>query len=136
LGGLRTHGPSSSSTEPLLHKGPAEALPEIPTEVIGCDAGGCLTRELIRQVIASHRDQLKYCYESLLNRYPDLSGKVAVKFLIRAPGDVAQAEVSESTAHNAQLEQCLAQRVRGWLFPAAKSATQVSYPFVFHRAGG
>jgi hypothetical protein len=45
--------------------------------------------------------------------------------------------VAQSTAGNAELEQCVASRVRGWQFPKPKGGGHVvvTYPFLFKQAG-
>ena len=98
---------------------------------------GSLDKELIRKVIHMNRGQIRYCYESLLNRFPKLGGKVAVKFVITATGSVASSSVAQSTAGNAELETCVAGRVRTWKFPEPKGGgvVVVTYPFIFKQAG-
>ena len=49
---------------------------------------GSMDKELIRRVIHEHRNQVRYCYESELQRHPGLNGKVTVKFVIGAAGQV------------------------------------------------
>ena len=98
---------------------------------------GSLDKELIRQVIARNRGQIRFCYESLLNRYPKLGGKVAIRFTISATGSVVASSVAQSTAGNPELEQCVAGRVRTWQFPQPKGGgvVVVTYPFLFKAAG-
>ena len=98
---------------------------------------GSLDKELIRQVIARNRGQIRFCYESLLNRYPKLGGKVAIRFTISATGSVVASSVAQSTAGNPELEQCVAGRVRTWQFPQPKGGgvVVVTYPFIFKAAG-
>jgi len=98
---------------------------------------GSLDKELIRRVIHANRNQIRYCYESQLTRYPKLSGKVAVKFIITASGTVASSQVAQSTAGNSELETCVAGRVHTWIFPKPKGGgvVIVTYPFIFKPSG-
>ncbi|ATB32425.1 adventurous gliding motility protein GltG [Melittangium boletus] len=98
---------------------------------------GSLDKELIRQVIQRNRGQIRFCYESLLNRFPKLGGKVAIRFTIATEGNVVTSSVAQSTAGNSELEQCVAGRVRTWTFPKPKGggSVVVTYPFIFKAAG-
>jgi TonB family protein len=98
---------------------------------------GSLDKELIRKVIHANRGQIRYCYESQLNRFPKLEGKVAIKFVISAQGSVASSQVAQSTVSNAELETCIAGRVRTWIFPKPKGGgvVLVTYPFIFKQSG-
>jgi TonB family protein len=98
---------------------------------------GSLDKELIRQVIRRNIGQIRYCYESQLSRYPKLSGKVSVKFTITGQGSVSSSSVAQSTAGNAELETCVAGRVRTWIFPKPKGGgiVLVTYPFIFKPSG-
>ncbi|HLL04936.1 MAG TPA: adventurous gliding motility protein GltG [Myxococcaceae bacterium] len=98
---------------------------------------GSLDKELIRQVIQRNRGQIRFCYESQLTKYPKLSGKVAIRFVITAEGTVSSSDVAQSTASNAELEKCVAGRVRTWLFPKPKGGgvVVVTYPFIFKASG-
>jgi pSer/pThr/pTyr-binding forkhead associated (FHA) protein len=93
---------------------------------------GSLSMEIIRQVIQSHRDQIKYCYSQELTRNPNLAGKVSVKFTISPKGFVTQAAVSESSLNNAIVEQCIIQKIHTWKFPEPKGGgiVIVNYPFI------
>ncbi len=99
---------------------------------------GSLDKELIRKVIHANRGQIRYCYESQLNRFPKLNGKVAVKFIISPTGSVSTSSVAQSTIGNAELEACVAGRVRTWMFPKPKGGgvVIVTYPFLFAQSGG
>lgn len=99
---------------------------------------GSLDKELIRKVIHANRGQIRYCYESQLNRFPKLNGKVAVKFVISPTGSVSTSSVAQTTVGNAELEACVAGRVRTWTFPKPKGGgvVIVTYPFIFAQSGG
>lgn len=100
-------------------------------QVIGMD------KELIRQVIHQHRNEVRYCYELELTRNPKLQGKTAVKFLISGSGAVTASRVVESTVRSSQLDDCVAGRVRMWQFPKPPGGgtVTVTYPFVFRATG-
>jgi hypothetical protein len=117
LGGKKDTNPEITSSEPMVM--------------------GSLDKELIRQVIHRNRNQIRYCYESQLTRFPKLSGKVAVKFVISASGTVASSQVAQSTVNNAELETCIAGRVQTWIFPKPKGGgvVIVTYPFILKQSG-
>jgi TonB family protein len=96
-----------------------------------------LDKELIRQVIHRNRNQIRYCYEAQLTRYPKLNGKVAIKFIITAQGTVSSSQVAQTTVNNSELEQCIAGRVQTWQFPKPKGGgvVIVTYPFLLKQSG-
>ena len=98
-----------------------------------CYRAGTLDRDAIRQVIAEHRDEVRYCYERELRKSPALAGTVAVKFIVAPSGEVRSSEVAHSSARNAALEECVAARLATWTFPAPRGAGAVvaTYPFMF-----
>ncbi len=98
---------------------------------------GSLDKELIRKVIHANRGQIRFCYESQLNRFPKLEGKVAIKFVISPTGSVASSSVASTTVGNPELETCVAGRVRTWMFPKPKGGgvVIVTYPFIFKQSG-
>lgn len=119
----------------------AELTPEPRADeaVVGCAiAGACLDKELIRKVIRANLGGIRACYQYELTQHPELSGTVAVKFLISTGGGVTASEVARSTTSSASLDQCVANRVRALRFPSVRAqgmATAVTYPFHFQPAG-
>ncbi|MBX7101839.1 MAG: TonB family protein, partial [Myxococcaceae bacterium] len=119
----------------------AELAPEprVDDAVVGCAVpGACLDKELIRKVIRANLGGIRACYQYELTAHPELSGTVAVKFLISVGGGVTASEVVRSTTSSASLDQCVANRVRALRFPGVKAqgmATAVTYPFHFQPAG-
>jgi TonB family protein len=102
------------------------------------DVRGSLSKEVIRRVIQRHINEVRFCYEQELNQRPDLAGRVQVKFIISPSGAVQAANVENSSLGAARAEQCIAQAVRRWTFPAPDGGgiVVVSYPFVLEAAGG
>ncbi|MGC4117504.1 MAG: AgmX/PglI C-terminal domain-containing protein [Myxococcales bacterium] len=92
---------------------------------------GSIDPELIRQVIRSHVNQIRYCYEERLAMKPSLAGKVRIRFLVNGEGKVTQASVADgSTLNDSELSACLLSRFRSWIFPAPKGggSALVTYP--------
>jgi len=97
---------------------------------------GSLDKELIRRVIRSHMNQVKFCYESELTRNQKLEGRVQIQFIIGTTGNVMSSVVQSSTLGSAQTESCIASAVRRWDFPKPQNGiVSVSYPFVLKTAG-
>ncbi len=97
---------------------------------------GALAAEVIRRVVSRHRAEIRFCYEQALQSRPDLEGRVVARFVISPTGAVTSSMASGSLGHPG-VEQCVAQAVRRWSFPAPEDGgvVTVSYPFLF-TAGG
>jgi TonB family protein len=98
---------------------------------------GGLDKDVIAKVIRRHQNEIKYCYESELNKNPSLAGKVAVAFTIDPTGAVSDANVTETTLNNSTAENCMLSRIRRWKFPEPKGGgvVAVTYPWLFSPAG-
>ncbi len=94
---------------------------------------GALPPEVIKKVIDENKNQIRYCYEIELQRNQNLEGKVAMKWIIAATGSVAKVMVKNSTMHNANVESCIAAKIKNWKFPAPAGGgiVEVNYPFIF-----
>ncbi|HEY4393761.1 MAG TPA: AgmX/PglI C-terminal domain-containing protein [Polyangia bacterium] len=95
-------------------------------------ASGSLDKEAIKGVIASHINEVKYCYERELTKMPDLFGTVWVEFTIEATGEVSVSNaLKRSTTRQAPVESCIAAAVRRWRFPETPGGgVLVTYPLV------
>ncbi|HEX5661767.1 MAG TPA: AgmX/PglI C-terminal domain-containing protein [Polyangiales bacterium] len=100
------------------------------------DVRGSLSKEVIRRVIQRHINEVRFCYEQELSSRPDLGGRVQVKFIVSPSGAVQAANVESSTLGATRAENCIAQAVRRWTFPAPDGGgiVIVSYPFVLENA--
>ncbi len=92
---------------------------------------GSLDKEIIRRVVRQHRREIKYCYESQLQKNKNLKGRVVVRFTISATGSVVSAVVKQSNLKNAAVERCMTGKIRRWVFPEPKGGgiVIVNYPF-------
>jgi hypothetical protein len=60
-----------------------------------------------------------------------------MKWVINGEGKVMQATTAETQMKNANVENCLASRIKTWVFPKPKGGgiVIVNYPFVFKQSG-
>ena len=98
---------------------------------------GSLDPEIIRRIVREHAGQIRYCYESELTKTPGLYGKIVMKWVINGEGKVMQATPAETQMKNPNVENCLASRIKTWVFPKPKGGgiVIVNYPFVFKQSG-
>lgn len=117
-------------------RGRRASVPQIRTGTAA--VRGSLSKEVIRRYIRRHINQIRYCYEQQLARRPDLSGRVAVRFVISPSGAVSTASVAGSTLGNPAAEQCVARAVQRIAFPQPEGGgvVIVTYPFMFQSASG
>jgi TonB family protein len=110
-----------------------------PDVILGqANVRGSLDKEIIRRIIRRHLNEVKYCYEQELVRFPGLRGRVMVQFTIAASGQVIAAVLQNSTISNARIENCVVAAVRRWEFPhpIGGGIVIVSYPFTLMPDGG
>lgn len=121
--------------------GPADAgQPVAKPKPAAKDAGtaaagpvGTLSKDEINKVLKRHGNEVRSCYEQALRLKPTLEGKIAVKFIIGATGDVLVTEIASDTLNDENLKACMLNVVRSWKFPEPKGGGNVSvtYPWVF-----
>jgi outer membrane biosynthesis protein TonB len=95
---------------------------------------GGLTAQEIMAVIRAHLNEIRHCYEQLLQRSPSASGKIAVSFVIGLSGGVTRVGVQEATLNDSVMRGCVTGRIQRWTFPKPRGGqpVDVSYPFVFN----
>ena len=98
------------------------------------DIMGSLDKDLIRRVVRSHINEVRYCYNQVLARDPNAKGRVSIKFQIDTKGKVVAAIVNESTMKDSSAGTCIATAVLRWTFPAPPAGSTglvtIIYPFV------
>lgn len=103
------------------------------------EASGVLSPEEIEEIQRIERlgrPAIIACYTRELERRGDkkLEGKVLVKILIATNGAVQQVAIGESTLKTPMVHRCIKNVIRGWEFPALKTASWYSTTFQFSPA--
>lgn len=106
----------------------------LPLEEEATVAGG-LDRDQIAAVINRNRGQIVYCYEQGLQGQPNLSGRVAVDFVIGANGRISKAKIAQTSLGSQMVESCILAKMKNWQFPrpVGKVNVDVLYPFELRR---
>ncbi len=129
----------SDVEEQLPADSPAEQAPRQDSEI--SPSASYLTdnqpvegsyRDMIRRVVRAHINEVRHCYSTGLDSDPTLSGRVVVNFTISPDGDVAQANLAESSLVDEDVGGCIVTAVARWKFPKPSkgSSIEVNYPFV------
>jgi hypothetical protein len=134
---------------PVAEQGPArvaEALPVPPQEDAPAteepEAAAVepvlypLDREGVRDAIRAASKEIKACYDTLLDSYPDMSGRITVGFTMVGRGDhteVVGADITQGTLDSTYMEGCVVTAMEDIHFEAAPEGDRhhVSWPFVF-----
>ncbi|MFU8802385.1 MAG: TonB family protein [Bradymonadaceae bacterium] len=116
--------------EPELDRDPIRIPEVIPGPL---ESTGGLDREIIQRVVRQHRREIQYCYEQELQRHRELAGRVTIRFTVAATGSVISATVSDSSMNSPNLDRCMTDRIRRWVFPEPTGGgiVIVNYPFNF-----
>ncbi len=98
---------------------------------------GALDMDIVRRVIAEHRREIVACYETELQKLPELQGRIDVEFVIGPDGAVGGTKLKASTMKNEAVHACVQRRVKQWRFPEPKGGgtVRVSYPWIFTSGG-
>lgn len=107
---------------------------KIPNVATGSlETQGSLDRDVIRRVVRTHQNEIRFCYEQGLQKNPKLAGTVKIKLVIAGTGSVMSVAVASSTLDDASVEQCIASKVKRWTFPEPEGGgiVVVTYPFTF-----
>lgn len=92
-----------------------------------------IDREAVRRVFRSHLSEFKKCYEDEYSKNKSLAGKVVLFLEITDKAEVKTAKINSTTLNSENVENCLLDKVKTFVFPAATKGTvaEVIYPFVF-----
>ncbi len=89
-------------------------------------------------VIASYSGGLEFIHSEMLKKYPDLFGKIYLKFVISEQGYIKSLNIirHKSTINNPEFENRILEKVHSWRFPTiAKGVGEIEilYPLIFIR---
>ena len=98
---------------------------------MGAVVKGSIPKGVIRRIVRGHKQQIRFCYEQGLRRRPDLSGRVAVRFVISGRGVVINSTVLDTSLGDPGVEKCITDAVRRFVFPKPEDGgvVLVTYPF-------
>lgn len=133
IGGVGTQGrgtgPSGLGTGGLGQKG------NVDINIEGAEASftGSIDKEAIRRVIRENRKLFQYCYDQALRRNSDAYGKVEIQWDIEERGRATNAIVKSNSTGDSAFGRCMADKIRGLIFPEppADQIARVVFPFVF-----
>jgi hypothetical protein len=94
---------------------------------------GGLTSQEIMTVIRQNLNQIRHCYEQLLQRSPNAAGRLKVNFVVGPAGRVSTSRLVEASIKDAPFQGCVLGKINRWAFPAPRGGqpVEVFYPFEF-----
>jgi hypothetical protein len=96
---------------------PVAPVAPISVKDAALDVQGSLEKDVVRRALRRAFSQFRSCYERQLAINPNLAGRVTVQGLITPNGQVANTNVAENSAGDAQLADCVAARIKTLTFP-------------------
>jgi len=116
----------------------ADAGPSIQLVRKEIEIKGGLDAAVVRQIIEERLAEVQYCYENVLLKKSNLSGKIETSWTITSDGSVSQMQSSSNDIKEKDLHDCVRGRISAWKFPNPKGGgvVHVKYPFVFRSLGG
>jgi Inner membrane component of T3SS, cytoplasmic domain len=93
---------------------------------------GGMSREMVKQVIDQHLQEITYCYENALMSNPNIMGRMVFEWKILMDGRVGEVRIVASSVNSHEIHDCIRGAIKSWRFPKPQgSEVVVSYPFVF-----
>ncbi|HLT38177.1 MAG TPA: TonB family protein [Enhygromyxa sp.] len=111
--------------------GHGQRVPEVRTAK--AQVMGSIDKDIIRRIVRAHVNEVRSCYNKSLVSDPNVSGRVAIQFVIGDDGKVVSAAVQTNDTGDEALGTCVARQVKKWKFPSVPGGgnVTVTYPFVF-----
>ncbi len=128
VGALASKGTGSGQVKAVVREPPKATI----------SIRGGMSREAVLQVVNTHLDEIRDCYERELLHSPGLAGKIVLEWLIREDGSVSYAKVAfTNIGHSSDLHLCVQAQVTAWKFPKPTDGHEVvvTFPFLFENMG-
>jgi Vault protein inter-alpha-trypsin domain/von Willebrand factor type A domain len=98
----------------------------------GVTVNGSLPPEVIQRIVRQNFGRFRLCYENGLRNNPELRGRVTVRFVISAEGNVSGVSNGGSDLPDAGVVACVVSGFNGLMFPFVPGGSvTVSYPILF-----
>lgn len=93
------------------------------------------TRESMEGVVESHLSEVEDIYDEFRQQFPDLEGRLTVRWVIAENGTPSHADRVRSTTKNERFEMAVLARARRWQFGFidGSEVTTFEYTFTFSR---
>lgn len=88
-------------------------------------------RSTVDITVKSNMSRFRSCYVKESRKFPNLSGRIDVKFTLNADGTVKETSIASSSLKSPLVEKCVQQQLMGLQFEPQKEEVQMVYPFVF-----
>lgn len=99
-------------------------------------ASGGLSADQIARVVRQNASAIRYCYETQVQRRPNLRGQISIGFAIAQSGSVSSARVASSSMGSPDVEGCIVRVFRRMRFPQSESGdSRGTFPFNFSAGG-
>lgn len=140
LGGVGTKGAGGGKGgygNTLVASGEGRGISGISVASNDMVLDGGLSRYAINATIAKYLSQVRRCYESELNKRPDIEGLVSVAFQIGGNGRLNYSRIAKSSLGSKTVEKCITTKMMKWKFPKPKGgvSVKVNYPFMLRPVG-
>jgi hypothetical protein len=110
---------------------------QAPATSAGAATAGWIQPEIIQRIVRGHFPVLRKCYEDALLTNPNLVGRVVVRFIIDANGEVHTAVDGGSDMPDPSVVDCVVGHFRDLSFPRPQPegrSVTVVYPIPFSTA--
>jgi hypothetical protein len=92
---------------------------------------GEMSRDVIRQVVHVHENEVRECYQAERKLKPGIGGRVVASFVIDVTGSVSHIKIAQTTLRNSNVENCMINKLARWHFPRPEHGTiKVTYPWM------